>query len=81
MTANLITLALNPADGGGGPVDRMSRVRSEARMSYTDKKAVLSFETEDIYHVKRILLDSDVKGAMEFLKKLEKRLDEAMNPK
>jgi len=50
-------------------------------MSYTDKKAVLSFETEDIYHVKRILLDSDVKGAMEFLKKLEKRLDEAMNPK
>jgi hypothetical protein len=57
------------------------RVRSEAGMSYTDKKAILSFEIVDIYHVKRILLDADIKGAMEFLKKLEKRLDEAMNPK
>ncbi|MCX5831526.1 MAG: hypothetical protein NT140_06530 [Deltaproteobacteria bacterium] len=44
-------------------------------------KKALSFDLEDIYGLKRILLDSDVKGSMEFVKKLEKRLDEAMNPK
>ncbi|MBI4634503.1 MAG: hypothetical protein HY742_11490 [Deltaproteobacteria bacterium] len=50
-------------------------------MSYGDKKAALSFAMDDIYDVRRVLLDSDVKRAMEFFKKLEKRLDEAMNPK
>jgi len=50
-------------------------------MSCGDKKVVLSFDMADIYDVKRMLLDSDVKGSMEFLKKLERRLDEAMNPK
>lgn len=50
-------------------------------MSYTNKKTVLSLDFEDIHYVKRILLDSDGKGSMEFLKKLERRLDEAMNPK
>ncbi len=50
-------------------------------MSYGQKKAALSFDIEDIYAVKRMLLDPDVNGTMEFLRKLEKRLDEAMNPK
>ena len=50
-------------------------------MNEKHKKAVLSFDLEDIYGLKRVLLDSDVKGSMEFLKKIEKRLDEAMNPK
>ena len=50
-------------------------------MNDKHKKAVLSFDLDDIYGVRRTLLGSDVKGSMEFLKKLEKRLDEAMNPK
>lgn len=50
-------------------------------MSYRDKKTSFSFNLKDIYDVKRMLLDSDVKGSMEFLKKLERRPDEAMNPK
>ena len=50
-------------------------------MNYKDGKAVLSFEIGDIYCIKHILLDDDAKGSMEFLKKLERRLDEAMNPK
>jgi hypothetical protein len=53
----------------------------EVVMSYTNKKTVLSLDFEDINYVKRILLDSDAKGSMEFLKKLERRLDEAMNQK
>ena len=50
-------------------------------MSYQDRKAVLSFDIADIYDLKRILLDDDTKGAMDILRKLEKRIDEAMNPK
>ncbi len=41
----------------------------------------MNFDLEDIYDMKRMPLDFDVKGSLEFLKKLERRLDEATNPK
>jgi|GEM_PF-1615306 len=45
------------------------------------RKAVITFTIDEIYEIKRIILDDDIKEAMTFLKKLDKRIDETLNPK
>lgn len=44
-------------------------------------QAVITFDEETIFEVKRIVPDGDRDAAMRFLRKLEKRIDEAMRPK
>ncbi|HEY3278599.1 MAG TPA: hypothetical protein VGJ94_18425 [Syntrophorhabdaceae bacterium] len=42
------------------------------------EKAVVTFKTEEIYELKRILLDNDRDGAMRYLRDLARRIDDAM---
>jgi hypothetical protein len=44
-------------------------------------KAVVTFEIEEIYELKRILLDNDRDGAIRHLKNLSKKIDDAMETK
>jgi hypothetical protein len=44
-------------------------------------QAVVTFDGETIFELKRIVLDRDRDGAITFLRKLERRIDEAMRPK
>jgi hypothetical protein len=44
-------------------------------------KAVITIDAGEIFEVKRIALDEDREGALLFLQKLAKRIDEAVEPK
>jgi hypothetical protein len=44
-------------------------------------KAVVTFETEEIYELKRILPDNDRDGAMKYPKGLGRKIDDAMETK
>jgi hypothetical protein len=43
--------------------------------------AVISFDTDEFYTIKRIVLDNDREAAVEFLKRLDRRIDEATTTK
>jgi hypothetical protein len=43
--------------------------------------AVISFDTDELYTIKGIVLDNDREAAVEFLKRLDRRIDEAISPK
>lgn len=44
-------------------------------------RAVITIDTGEIFEIKRIALDGDKEGALLFLHKLLKRIDEAVEPK
>jgi hypothetical protein len=43
--------------------------------------AVISFDTDGLYTIKGIVLDNDREAAVEFLKRLDRRIDEATTTK
>jgi hypothetical protein len=44
-------------------------------------QAVVTFDAETIIEIRRIALDRDAIGALAFMRKLEKKIDEIMEPK
>jgi hypothetical protein len=48
---------------------------------YMKDKAVVTFDTEEVYELKRILLDNDGDGAMKYLRGLGRKIDDAMETK